>query len=456
VATPRILSSLLVLPLACAWLLGQGVQPYPNAITDRNFYAKTAMAPPPANVVFVDPDLGAPTLRVTDENTDPRHPGGFFRNPPGADNEWNVDNSKFSVQGHSGSLVFAFDPSTMMVSPLPGAGAGGALQIPLRGAPTFSFVDPDLMYGTAKKAPLTIATYRFSTAHVQTLYDTTQCQTQPPLVAGPQNSSTDLTVSSDDGRIEISAGGKAVSFRPFVIVYDKQLGCRWYNTQTGQVGGAWGPVGQVNIADRFLFGHSKLSGNGQYVRIGVGNKKARFYVWDVTSLNVQSCELHSPAKCAGYGAIGYDAYINNPGAIDEMNSYIRPLANLDQIRQLINPLPQPYYWGMEKNFSWNPGRLNDNAPVCGANYSPTGDMEVKQPYDGEVFCIETDGVLSTIWRFAHDRAVWDPEYFWTQPFASLSLDGRFFAFTSSWDNQLGTVPGEDDGPRTDVWIVKLD
>lgn len=454
-STRLTLSGLLIVPIACMCLLGQGIEPYPNAITNRNFYPKTPMTPPSANVVFADPDLGAPIVRITDENTDPQYPGTFFLNPPPDINEWASDNSKFYVfESPTKDMAFAFDPQTMLVSPLPGAGSGGALQIPLRGGPTFSSVDPDLMYGTEQKAPLTISTYRFSTGQVQSLYDTTQCQTQPALIAGPANSSTDSTITSDDSRIEISAGGKAVSLRPFVIVYDKNLGCRWYNTQSGQVGGAWGPVGTVNIPQRFLFSHSKISGNGQYVRIGAGHKSG-FYVWDVGTLNVTRCEVHNGPRCAGYGAVGYSTYINEPGVLDEMNTYLRPLGDLSNLTQLINPLPQPHLWGMDKTFAWSNGRLNDTVPVCGSSYSPTGDMQVKQPYDGEIFCIETDGLMSTVWRFAHDRSVWDPEYYWSQPYGNLSLDGRFFSFTSSWDGQLGLVPGGDD-PRTDVWIVKLD
>ena len=53
---------------------------------------------------------------------------------------------------------------------------------------------------------------------------------------------------------------------------------------------------------------------------------------------------------------------------------------------------------------------------------------------------------------AHSRATWNKEYYWTEPFGDLSLDGRFLAFTSGRDNQVGTV---GDHPRTDVWIVKL-
>jgi len=435
----------------CLW--GQGIRPYPDAITNRLFYPKTPMAPPPANTVFTDPDLGAQLVRVTDNNMDPKGSNGFFLNPPQDKNEWSVDNRKFFViSGYSGTiLAFAFDPATMTLGSLPGAGPGGGLVVPLNASPTFSFQDPDLMYGTQLKKSLAIATYRFSTAQISELYDTTNCATQPPLVAGPRVTSSDLTVSDDDNRISISAGGSGASYRPFVIVYDRTLGCRWYNTQTGQIGGAWGPAGQASTPDRFLYGHSKISGNGQYMRITVGGG---FYIWDTSSLNVVSCFDHKGPHCGGYGAVGYDTYINGAGAIDEMNTLRRPLGDLPDYTQLINPMPLPHYWGMELNFAWNDGRLNTDFPVCGTAYNPTGSMAVKQPYDGEVFCIETDLLASTVWRFAHNRAVWNPKFFWTQPLGNLSLDGRFFAFTSSWDGQVG-VTKEDGDPRTDVWIVKL-
>ena len=444
---------LFVLSPTASLVWAQGVQPYPDAITNRLLYPKTQMAAPTVNSVFADPDLGALIVRVTDENTYLKKPQTFFHNPPQDVNEWSVDNSKFYVVPANNSiLAFAFDPAAMAISALPGAGAGGGLVVPLRPGATFSFLDADLMYSTMLKKPLTIATYRFSTGKTQPLFDTTNCGTQPPLVAGPGVSSSDLTTSDDDNRIEISAGGNAVSHRPFVIVYDQKLGCRWYNTQTGQIGGQWGPTGQASTTDRFLFGHSKISGNGLYVRIT--NGATGFYIWDVTSLNVEACYIHNGPHCGGYGAVGYDAYINEPGVLDEMNTFRRPLEDLTALTGLINPLPLPHYWGMELNFAWNAGRLNSNVPVCGTAYSPTGNPLINQPYDGEVFCIETDGLASTVWRFAHNRAVWDPEYFWTQPLGNLSLNGRWFAFTSGWDGQVGTTGNGD--PRTDVWIVKLD
>jgi hypothetical protein len=109
---------------------------------------------------------------------------------------------------------------------------------------------------------------------------------------------------------------------------------------------------------------------------------------------------------------------------------------------------------MEKHFAWSNGRLDSNQPVCGATYSPSGNPDIKQPYDAEIICMETDGLASTVWRFAHNRAVWDPEYYWTEPLGNLSLDGRFYIFTSGWNMQVGLDKHGD--PRTDVWIIRLD
>ena len=447
------LTSLCLISLASAAARAQGVQPYPNAYTDRLVHAKTPMAPPAVNTAFQDPDFGALMVRVTDGNTNPKQLNGYFRNPETETNAWSADGRKFFFVGQGkNTLAFGFDPSTMLISPLPGAGSGGGFAIPLYMGPIFSFVDPDLMYGVLKAAPLTIANFRFSNGAITPLIDTTTCGMQPPLVAGPHVNSSDISISADDNRIEINAGGTEFGNRTFVIVYDKKLGCRWYNTQTGQIGGAWGPTGQAVVPQTFLTNHAYISGSGQYVKIQAG--RIGFYVWDTASLKVQPCYVHGGPGCAGYDSLGYDTDVNTPGITDEMNIYRRTLSDVTNITQLVNPLPLPHLWGMEKHFTWSGGHLNNNVPVCGTTYAANGRTTITQPYDGEIFCVETDLNASTIWRFAHNRAIWDPEYYWSEPFGNVSLDGRFFMFSSSWDGQVGVNKNGD--PRSDIWIVKLD
>jgi len=159
-------------------------------------------------------------------------------------------------------------------------------------------------------------------------------------------------------------------------------------------------------------------------------------------------------QCDGYGALGYHTKINGPGVLDDMQVVKRPLNNLANITQLYYPIPSPSNWGQPLHFTWNNINVNDSAPICGSTYSYDGDTAIDQPYAGEIFCIETDGKASTIWRFAHNRAKYIYPYFQTQPLGTVSRDGRFYLFTSDWDAQLGLGP--DGWPRSDVFIVKLE
>ncbi|HEX6505294.1 MAG TPA: hypothetical protein VF011_18775 [Terriglobales bacterium] len=281
--------------IALTNVLGQGIQPYPNAITDRVVRTETPMAPPPVNIVFNDPDLGSPIVRVSDETTNFRHPGGYLRSPAVWEtNTWSADDSKFYFIGRGGNdFAFAFDPSTMATSSLPRATAGQALLLPLRPGPTFSFIDPDLMYGTTNANRFTISQYRFSTNKVAPVIDTTTCGLQPPI--NTQNSKIqsddDVSLSADDRRISISEGGPQPGEDPFVVVYDQNLGCRWYNTQTGQIGGQWGQTGFATVPAGFLINHAFLSGDGQHVKISALH--FGFYIWDVATLNVVGCQTHT-------------------------------------------------------------------------------------------------------------------------------------------------------------------
>jgi hypothetical protein len=446
--------------LLAVGMSAQSPQPYPNAATDRLIRLKTPMPPPPVNLTFTDPDFGSTMVRVTDQNFHFLHPGWFLRTEgSGTANMWSADTSKFYVVGQGGvTFAYSFSPSTMNIGSLPNASPGQALHVPLRAGGSFSFTDSDLMYGTTNTSPLKISSYRFSSGVTSTVVDTTTCGAQPPIIPGPKTvSDDDVTPSLDDGRISISEGGP-FGADMYVIVYDKKLGCRWYNTQTGQIGGAWGPSGNATFTGSYLsytyspfIRHAYLSRSGNYVHISEDG--SGWYVWDLATLNVRHCPLRSNLDCGGYSAVGYDDLVSSLGTIDGMNIGKRPLSDIAQFSQLVLPLPPPHYWGQEKHFTWSNVDINDSAPVCASSYLYKDDGNITQPFEGEIFCIETDGAASTVWRFAHNRATWYPKYFNTQPLGSISRDGRFFLFTSAWDEQLGT--GSDGTPRSDVWIVKL-
>jgi len=434
---------------------GQGIQPYPNAITDRSIRQETPMPPPATNVPFRDRDFGSLMVRVTDPSTNFKLPGTFVRTEAsGKSNEWSVDNRKFYVVGKGGqAFAFGFSPSTMTFHSLPNAAPGKGLLLPLRIGPTFSFVDSDLIYGTRSADPLTITSYRFSTNSLSTVVDTRTCGVQPPLGSGPGVvSDDDVSLSLTDGRVSISEGGPESGAHMFMIVYDKKLGCRWYNTQTGQMGGTWGAKGYASVTTPFLIRHAYLSKSGKYAYIM--QNFFGWYVWDLSTLNVTPCEIRTGKDCGGYSVPGYNTYVNDPESLDDMQILKRPFSDITNIIELNNPLPTPANREQEPHFTWSNVNIHDSTPVCGSNYNYDGDTTINQPYAGEIYCVETDGLASTIWRFAHHRAVWVDPYFQTQPLGSVSRNGRFFLFTSTWDGQLG--PSIDGTPDSAVFIVKLD
>ncbi len=379
----------------------QSREPYPNAVTTRNIYLKTPMAPPPANVPFTDPDFGSSMVRVTDETTDYIHPGSYLMTEgSGQQNEWNADTSKFWVAGQGGRLfAFAFNAHTMKIGSLPHAIPGKGLSLPLRTGATFSFVDPDLIYGVSNPAPLKITSYRFSTGKLNPVIDTTTCGTQPAL--DPKGrSDDDVSPSLDDSRFSISEGGHQQGAHPFVVIYDKNLGCRWYNTQTGQVGGQWGPAGAaVGPMAPYFIRHAYMSRSGNYVHI-MDNGQG-FYIWDIATLNVTYCGHKSGLDCFGYGVTGYNSYINAPAVVEYMQMVKRPLSNIADISELFLPLDDPHEFEIPMHFSWSNVDVNDSVPVCASNYQYEGDLDITEPFEGEIFCVETDGKASTVWRFAH-------------------------------------------------------
>ena len=409
------------------------------------------MPPPVTGVVFADPDFGSAMVRATDATTHFKRPGYYLRSEgSGEANEWSVDGGKFYVIGAGGWVfAFGFDPSTMAISSLPGVSSGRALLVPLNPGPTFSFDDPDLIYGTTAEDPLTIASYRFSTAATSPLIDTRNCGVQPALAS--EVSDNDVSLSANDRRISISEGGSEFGGNMFVVVYDVALGCRWYNTQTGQIGGQWGTAGTATIGTGYLVRHSYLARSGSYVRILTDTPA--WYIWDLATLTVTACSDFTGLDCSGYGIAGYNSLVNSPGVLDDMQIVKRPLSDLSKITALFYPLPSPANWDQEHHFTWSNVDAKDSAPVCGSTYNYEGDTEIDQPFAGEIFCIETDGLASTVWRFAHNRATYIQPYFQTQPLGSVSRHGRFFLFTSDWDAQLGLGP--DGTPRSDVFIVKL-
>jgi len=117
----------------------------------------------------------------------------------------------------------------------------------------------------------------------------------------------------------------------------------------------------------------------------------------------------------------------------------------------------PGYW-YDSHLSWNDVDSRDNNPVCLSTYRPSNPatpgtpLAVGGPWENEIVCVEMDGKSSKIWRFAHTYST-AKNGFWSSPRGNVSQDGRFFMFTSDWEDQLGKA--SDGKYRTDVFVVEL-
>ncbi len=153
------------------------------------------------------------------------------------------------------------------------------------------------------------------------------------------------------------------------------------------------------------------------------------------------CYYHGPRdrECNGYGVLGYNSFVNGPAVTGAMQVAKRPLNSLAKITELVFPDPLPRQFDYPLHFTWNNDLPGDTTPVCASNYNYEGESSIDRPYAGEIFCVATDGVASTIWRFAHNRAKWIDPFFNTQPSGSISRDGRWFSLRRIGMDSLASV-----------------
>jgi len=441
----RFLQFLVVLGLsvvACA------AQQY-SARTDRRTepYKDTPPAIGPAGSVITDPIFGSRILRVTDPGADPKGAGRSLFTPSSAEqNSWNKTSTMFYVDTAGGSFVlYSFDPTAMK------AHLASAPNLPWNGEPQFSFSQANILYGMVRQDPV-FQQYDVANGKVTDINDASKC-----VKLQSSDKGHGVTVSADDNRFMATLGPQQDK-NYLVYIYDRALGCRWYNTQTGEIGGQWGPKGTISAPDRFLMHNARLAKSGKFVYVtrgggpGIGKGWA---VWEIDTLNVGVCER----GCMGHHVVGYSHILGPSGMSHPLDVWMRPLNHVNDHSPLISGLePAKDFW-YDSHYSWNNVDAADSSPVCFSTYSPKNPdvrgnpLLVTGPWENEIDCAETDGKGSKVWRFAHTYST-AKNGFWSQPRGNVSQDGRFFMFTSDWQDQLGKMPNGEKY-RTDVFVVEL-
>lgn len=420
------------------------------ARTDRRIepYQSAVPALGPAPFLLRDPGFGSQIVRVTDEKSDPNGAGRSMMTPASAEaNSWNANGTQFYVLTAGGQYVlYNFDPLTMR------AQQKGVVHAPWFGEPEFSYVRPNVLYGVRAHNPAFQA-YDTSSGERTRLHLIADC-----VHLTESDFAKYVTISRDDRRMATLLGpGQDRDF--MVYVYDREQGCRWYNTKTGDIGGQWGPQGHIAMPDRCLLHNARISKSGEYMWLVCGSQTIGkgWLLWEIATTNVFPC----PSLCSGHHAMGYSHVIGPSGATHPLDLLLRPFNQMSNMRHLISdlqPPPSARYW-YDQHFSWNHTNRQDTTPVCLTTYSesnpntPGAPLDTVGPWENEVLCVETDDKDSRVWRFAHTYST-AKNGFWSTPRGNVSQDGRFFMFTSDWQDQLGHENQRKEY-RTDVFIVEL-
>lgn len=412
-------------------------------------YSNTPPTLGAANSLITDPAFHSRILRVTDSKSDPDGLGRSMMTPASAEkNAWNSDGTQFYVLTPGGEYVlYDFDPAHMK--------AREKHILPVQ-EPDFSHTRPNILYAIRGNNPA-FQQYDVSSDQMTILNKISEC-----VKLHASDLGFSVSVSADDSRMEAMLGPE--QDRNFLVyVYDRKLGCRWYNTQTGEIGGQWGPRGMISVPDRYLIHNTNISPSGKYIWIERGSSMVgkSWLIWDVDSMKVTAC----PSWCSGHHALGYSHLVGPSGEHHPLDLLSRPITDLNATSFLLADLPPPppaKYW-YDQHFSWNNADSEDNNPFCLSTYSeinpdrPGVPLDTAGPWENEILCVEPqphNSKSSKIWRFAHTFST-GKNGFWSTPRGNVSQDGRFFIFTSDWQDQLGKEPGGGKQYRSDVFIVEL-
>jgi len=430
-----------------------------------------------AGTIVDDPSFGNPIARLTDwttEGTGGRNDNFAVDCGGSAEiNFMNATDTKFYVCDSGAAMdLFTFDPATMKASRMYAANfpATNGLRITTNSSSgEWSFTQANVLYdietGNFRAGTPIIKSYNFSSLSKPPipvkLYDFSHSPDCVPASSGSTHWVTDVAVSRDDQTFSTSfslTGNQGTGV--WVVVWNRSQGCRWLNTQTGQVGGEWGTAGTINLGDRFYIHNSRLSKDGKWVRIGfqscISNCAGgiQVYLWQIDTNTLTACTIAT--NCLGHTALGYSHMVNSPTTPTQQTQTIRPLSNLHNQTHVWTDGP-PSHIPWDNHQSWENANAADSYPFLSS--SATG-VPIAYPWDNEVDGFSTNG-SGLVYRFAHTFSSGQSLFFSSaNAIGSVSADGRFFAWSSDWEGTLGSTTGDktcslESNCRSDVFIVAL-
>ncbi|MGB7925617.1 MAG: malectin [Pyrinomonadaceae bacterium] len=404
--------------------------------TDRNTYALPALPSlPAAGGKFCDPVFGTEIMRVTDQNTDSgKSFGTFYSTWP----TFNKNSTKLLVRKgtDNNAVVYDFVPATFTRGAkhdIPNLPGGGILNS--QGA-VWSSSSPDLLYGVSnfglKLWEVNLATNPYTFTLIYDFSSTSG-------INSTIHHLWQMSMSDDNDVFAFTVRDNALDPKGFLVF--KRSSNSVIRNEMPATG---------NHAD---FNEVKIDKTGRYLGIPLNGNNSQgksFYVRDLqtgteaaladfdtfTGLYEASSPQHSDLGTANI--LAWDRWKNRM-LHRNLNSLLVPIIALEQDGD----------WTQGKHVSLletKPGQKEEWGLLSFFDESgtPTNGL-----FHNEVFQVETNG-SQRVRRLFHHRSIFND--YWAIPFANISRDGQFVAFTSNWGDTLVNQSG---GDRQDLFIARI-
>jgi hypothetical protein len=240
---------------------------------------------------------------------------------------------------------------------------------------------------------------------------------------------------SKNGILAVNFGGKEQNEDPYELVFDpKTKTSHLLNTEASTLDGK--PL-KIKLGQKMHNSHIDLS--GRYVLCTsspAGHPSMKVAVWDIQAGDVYAADVFRDHRANGFGMAVSKAGLTmlSPDGVRNPQPFC-PSMDKTAIAQ-----------GFDRHWSWNNEREGALLPVLVSNYAQEGKNSPNKLLLGEIDAVSTDG-SNTIYRFAHHRSTY-VDGFWDTPRGNVSQDGKYFMFTSNWEQTVGKG-------RQDVFIVEL-
>jgi hypothetical protein len=293
-----------------------------------------------------------------------------------------------------------------------------------------------------------------------------------------------VTVSNDDQTFATAVSttpGQDNTNAVYVVVWNRSLGCRVWNTHTGAVTGAYGgaPIGTISIGDRFTIHNARLGNGGTWIKVACAENTCTRanYFWNIATLNVTT---ENETNGCGHSAIGYSEAVNNCpfNQYPPQAFFSRPMSNPSSYASLPSTYPtdcSPFdgcscYMGedcvrFDQHMTWPQQTGSDTAPFFSTTwvsyYGGYDGLPATNAWDGEGLAVSTNNPgAGVVYRLFHLFNTMQSSNFFAQ-YGVGACDANYCIWATDWDGKFGNTDGTDEACtitencRVDVMLAKL-